>query len=371
MRPWIVIVVLAVLLPACGSGATESPSEAEPQDTPPAGGAATEPTGETATAPAADTASSDAAAGPTETTTVLMGIQEGAGSNLPAVIAQQQGIFAEHGLEVEFVPLAGSALLSSLVSGSVAFFSQAPQMAVTAATQGAALQFFCGNVPGNWTSVMAPVDNDLPSIADGATWQEVMQALEGRRLGLAALGATQEFWTRALADAAGADADAMILTPIGVGPPAIAALDGDQVDAFLGYPFLEQQLVARGDVELLFSFSEEGPLAGEMITGFLATADWVQANPETASAVCESLGTAMAFFQDEANRDVVDQVLSEEFGIADQAVRDEVLDGGVLELFDPELYCEPLEQAISVFNEFGSGAAAEVGCGELFWQGAG
>lgn len=361
MRVWMTLLLLAAFLAGCSSDTTTTPSDVQSEE-------------QTAQAPsdaAAVEGEPTAPAAPAETTVVRMGIQEGAGSNLPPIIAVQEGIFAEHGLEVEFVPLQGSALLSSIVSGSVDFFSQAPQLAATASQQGADLRFFCGNVPSNWTSVMAPVESDLPSTADGASWEEVMQALEGKRVGLAALGATQEFWIRALADEAGADVNTMTLTPIGVGPAAIAALDGGQIDAFLGYPFLEQQLVARGDVEVLFPFAEEGPLAGEMITGWIGAGEWLDANAATATAICDSLGEAMAFFQDEGNRDTVDAVLEQQFGIADAGVREEVLDGGVLDVFDPELHCDRLEQAVSVFSEFGAAAAgSDLSCDTLFWSGA-
>ena len=201
--------LLVALAAGCSSGTstddatqTEAPAAATEEATEPAPAATEEGTSaptasEAATPTDAATATevaTEAAAAPPEQPVVQAGDPGGAGSNLPSIIASQQGFFEERGLTVEFVPLQGSALLSSIVSGSVQFFSQAPQLAAMAQSQGANLQFFCGNVPSNWTSVMAPADSGLPSTADGASWEEVILSLEGQRLGLSALGATQEFW---------------------------------------------------------------------------------------------------------------------------------------------------------------------------------
>lgn len=352
------LMVVAVLASACSgadtssdAGGAEAPTAAEDQDTASAG--------------------DDGEAGPAPT--LSMGIQEGAGSNLPSVVAREIGAFEEQGLDVEFVPLAGSALLGAVASGDIQFFSQAVQLVGQAIQSDVQLRFFCGSYPTNWSTILVPTAAGLTSTEEGATWQEALASLEGSTLGVAALGATQEHWILSLLRGAGVDEDALTLVPVGVGPSAVAALQGGQVDAVIGYSFINQQLAATGETEVLLTFDETGPefLGDQMNTGFVAPLSWLEENPETADAVCTALGDAMAWAADEANAEQLGEILAgPDFGIDDPAVRDEILaSDGILPNFSPEIDCERLERAADFFVEFGTfDPEPPISCETAVWE---
>lgn len=365
-RALVIVAAVGLVAAGCGGGASTPASPGSGDATSDASeGSASE--GSTATSAGESAAPSVAPAA------VTMAVQEGAASNLPMAVARDQGLFAAEGLEVEFVPLAGSALLPAITSGDVQFFSQAVQIVGTAIQQDVQLRFFCGGSDTNWTVVMAPTSSDLPTTADGATWQESLQSLEGSTLGVAALGATQEHWIRSLMNAAGMDEDSITLVPVGVGPSAIAALDGGQVDAILGYSFIKEQLLAAGDTEQLLAFDETGTdvLGDQMNTGMVADQAWLDANPDVATRLCDAFGNAMSWFQDPANADNLREILAgPDFGITDTSVQDEIVaPDGVLTYFSPEIDCERLERASQFFVDFGTfEAEPPINCDTAVWS---
>lgn len=369
--PALLLTALLVLVAACGGddapavddATADSAATGQPDETP-ADDLVDDATETTAEQPPA----------PEETVTLSMGVQEGSGSNLPAVVAQQEGIFAAHGLEVEFVPLAGSALLGAITSGDIQFFNQAVQLVGQAIQSNVELRFFCGNYPTNWSTLLVPTSAGLTSTAEGATWQEALQQLEGATLGVAALGATQEHWLVSLLGGAGLDEEALTLVPVGVGPPAIAAFQSGQVDALIGYSFINQQLLAEGETEVLMTFDETGPeyLGEQMNTGWAAPLSWLEENPEVAEQLCTALGEAMEWFQDEANHPRLHEILAgPDFAIDDEAVREEILDpDGILGSFSTEIDCDRLERAANFFVEFGTFQPdPPINCETAVWSG--
>lgn len=365
-RAFVVAAALGMFIAGCGSGES-NPTSSD------SGGQTSEASDRSTVEEASAGTEAESAAPSAAPVAVTMAVQEGAASNLPMAVARDQGMFEAQGLEVEYIPLAGNALLPAITSGDVQFFSQAVQIVGTAIQQDVQLRFFCGGSDTNWTVVMAPTSSDLPSTADGATWQESLQSLEGSTLGVAALGATQENWARSLMNAAGMDEDSITLVPVGVGPSAIAALDGGQVDAILGYSFIKEQLLAAGDTEQLFAFDETGPdgLGDQMNTGMVADVAWLDANPDVAQRICAAFGEAMSWFQDPANETELRAILAgPDFGITDETVQDQIMSpDGVLTYFSPEVDCARLERAADFFVEFGTFQAEPViDCETAVWS---
>jgi ABC-type nitrate/sulfonate/bicarbonate transport system substrate-binding protein len=305
------------------------------------------------------------------TTKVQMAIQEGALSNLPAVVAQEQGIFRKHRLDVEFVPMQGGAVLSSVVSGAVQFVSQSPQIVGTARQQGQDLQFFSGGVRSNWSVLAAQKSAGLPATSDGADWKAVIQGLKGKKVGIAALGATQEQWMNGLIKGAGLARDDITLVPVGVGAPAIAALDSKQVDAVLTQPSAEQALVARGDISILQRLDEGGPFAGEMLTGYIASAKWLDSHADVAKRLQQSLAEATQYFQDPANAKTIDALLIKTFGVKAPEARQAILaSDGPISKFDTAADCAGLERAISNLEQAGTLKPTSEPCKTMLWTGA-
>jgi ABC-type nitrate/sulfonate/bicarbonate transport system substrate-binding protein len=304
-------------------------------------------------------------------TKVQMAIQEGALSNLPAVVAQEQGMFRKHQLDVEFVPMQGGAVLSSVVSGAVQFVSQSPQIVGTAQQHGQDLRFFAGGVRSNWSVLAAPKSAGLPSTSSGADWKAVIAGLKGKKVGIAALGATQEQWMNGLIRGAGLKRGDITLVPVGVGAPAIAALDSKQVDAVLTQPSAEQALVARGDISILQRLDEAGPFAGEMLTGYIASGKWLDSHADVAKRLNQALTEATQYFQDPANQKVIDATLVKDFGVKAPQARQAILaSDGPISKFAGGLDCAGLERAISNLQQAGTLKPTTNPCKSMLWTGA-
>jgi ABC-type nitrate/sulfonate/bicarbonate transport system substrate-binding protein len=303
------------------------------------------------------------------TATVEMAIQEGGLSSLPAIVAKQHGLFEKHGLDVQFVSVQGGAVLSSLVSGAVQFAVQAPQLVGTANQQGQDLRFFSGAIQSNNIVLVAPSTAGLPSTEDGASWEDVMRALKGKQVGIAALGASQEQWMNGLVKGAGMSIGDVTLVPVGVGASGIAALDSGQVDAIMTAPPAEQALVARGDVSVLLRLGDAGPFAGEMLTGYLATDDWLNANADVAKRLRQALDDGIRFIHSQANSQAVDRILMKEFAIKSPDARKAMLEpDGPLSRFDADIQCQSLERAITHLVDAGTLKPTADVCASMTWS---
>jgi ABC-type nitrate/sulfonate/bicarbonate transport system substrate-binding protein len=217
----------------------------------------------------------------------------------------------------------------------------------------------------------APKSTNLPTTASGTDWQTVVRSLKGKKVGVAALGATQEQWMNGLIKGAGMKTGDVTLVPVGVGPPAIAALDSNQVDAVLTQPSAEQALVARGDISTLYHLDEGGPFASEMLTGYVATGKWLDANPDVAKRLCSAMTEAITFFQDPANQKTLDGMLASTFAVKAPEAREAILasDGPVTK-FQRSLDCNGLEHAITNLQRAGTLKPAVEPCKTMLWNGA-
>ena len=285
---------------------------------------------------------------------------------VPVRVAQELGMFEERGLQVEFLPIQGvGPALSALENGSATAHTNVVSVLATANSEGADLRAFCGDLDLTQGAVFAAPDSDLP-VADGDNWEEVVQAWEGKTIGVFALGGAIQAEFEALFEAAGVPLDSVQYSAVGVGEQAIAALEEGVVDLLFGFPFLSQNLEAR-DFTQLFLWEEDAPEGlGAASVNFLAKKDWLDDNPEAAATFCDVLTEVEAELFDHPEE--LTAAVRTEFGLEGEALELAVAPDGPLSNHNTEIDCEQVETLIQRDIENGiAPAGAATSCDELVW----
>jgi NitT/TauT family transport system substrate-binding protein len=263
--------------------------------------------------------------------TVTMAIQGSSRSNVPFLIADQEGFFKDHGINFETVPIEGGGgpVVAAVASGSVDVILQAPNVVGSANQQGQDLRYFCGNSSLHSWTILSQPGSGITAFEDSGDWVEVVKSLEGKTVGIPGRGASLEASLYGLIDEAGVDREAIEFRAIGFGDPARVAFEAGQVDAMIGYPFLSSQMVRSGKAELALDLASNGPESFRdlFVDGFAASAKWLEGNPEVAEDFCAALADSEAYIADAANHDALAQLLRSDFALEDEQVIEDAIAG--------------------------------------------
>ena len=272
---------------------------------------------------------------------------------LPAIVAQENGIFEEHGIDVEFI---GQPPSLQGTQGMEATKANVGQLSTTTLAQGfqngEEFVFFCGGLKVIQTSLVAAPDSDLPSVEDGASWQEVLQALEGKKIGIQTpVGSgVQLLFAAALKEAGVKD-----VTYVNIGTDmqvATASLGNGSIDVAQVTPPVLQNLVGSDKAKQLL-YLPDGPDAykNNYGSGWTAPASWLQEDPEAADAFCDSIEEGLQFIQDDANAEEAAALLQKDTGVpaevAAQVIADDVYADFGTEM-DPAVIDETLNMYIDL-----------------------
>ncbi|HLU98567.1 MAG TPA: ABC transporter substrate-binding protein [Thermobifida alba] len=272
---------------------------------------------------------------------------------LPVVIAEQEGMFEERGIELEIVEQPTN--LQGM-QGLEATESDVGQVSVTTLVQGWQAGnegvFFCGGIDVIQTTLMAAPDSDLPSTEDGATWQEVLQALEGKKIGIQTpVGSgVQLLFAEALAEAGVED---VTYVNVGAGSTtALAALENNSVDVIQINPTGTQYALDAGSGKPLV-YLPDGPRAYRDLygSGWVAPTEFVEERPETAAAFCDAVDEALGFIRDDANAQTTVSALAADTGVSPQVA--ELVLEQVYDDFSTELDEETLTRTFDTYVELG------------------
>lgn len=284
-----------------------------------------------------------AACGSDETSddTITMAIQGVSRSNVPFEVAMDEGLFEDHGVTVETVPIEGGGgpVIAAMASGSVDVILQAINVVGGANQQGQEIQYFCGNSSDHSYTILTQPDSGLPTFEETGDWAEVMRGLEGTTFGIPGRGSALESFTLGLLEDAGVNPDSIEFRAIGFGDPARVAFEAGQVDAMMGYPFASSQLVRAGNAELALDLAKDGPdnFRGMFVDGFAASAEWLEANPDLADNFCAALRDANEWIADDGNHDALAELLRADFALTDDAVIEDAINGmSILKVQLPE-----------------------------------
>lgn len=143
---------------------------------------------------------------------------------MPARVAEQQGFFKAHGLDVSVVGFtSGSDLTKAMVGGSVDVGAATGLDAVSGAAKHLDLPAFYGVMSASPMALIVGKNSTISGFSD----------LAGKKVGISAAGSLTDFITRAAAKKAGVAPDKLKEVPLGAPSSTISALSRGDVDAFV------------------------------------------------------------------------------------------------------------------------------------------
>lgn len=247
---------------------------------------------------------------------------------LPVMVAQEKGFFDDADVKIDIVAQPNNL---QGIQALEATKSQAGMVSATTFAQGVQagsdVKMFCGGLRYAQSSLIAEAGSDLPSIEDGATPEEVLHALEGKKVG-AQTPTGSGF--QLLLQAAFAEAGVEDITWVNVGGSnsvTQASLQNGSVDAAQSSPPGTQTLEENGVAKVLMYMPENTSIYRDLYgSGWVGPTSWLEENEETAKAFCDATAEAVAYINDEANRDEVREIFMADTGVNDVAVADAVLE---------------------------------------------
>jgi ABC-type nitrate/sulfonate/bicarbonate transport system substrate-binding protein len=286
-------------------------------------------------------------------TTVKVMMFPGQGYRLEPLVAEDQGFFKDRGIKMEIVDqpptLQG-------VQGLMATKSDVSQLTVGTLGQGVQggndAKFFCGGINVLQTSLMVPTDSKLPSVEDGATWEEVLQSLEGKKVGVQTPvgSALQLIFAAALKEAGVTDVTYVNLGGAPTG--TIAALENGSVDVAQTNPPTTQYFQETKAAKPILYMSD-GPkvYADYYGSGWASPTAWLDENPDLASDFCAAMKESLAYIQDPANKDSLAALFAKDTGLKESTallVLDEAYDDYATELDE-----STLQETMEAYHDLG------------------
>lgn len=286
-------------------------------------------------------------------TTVKVMMFPGQAYRLEALVAEKQGYLKDHGIKMEITDqpptLQG-------IQGLYASKSDVGQVTVGTLGQGVQAgdkaKFFCGGINVLQTSLMVPPDSKLPSTEDGATWQEVLQSLEGKKVGIQTpVGSgLQLIFAAALKEAGVTDVTYVNLGGAPTG--TIAALKNGAVDVAQANPPTTQYFEQSGAAKSIL-YMADGPkvYADYYGSGWVAPDSWLDENPELAEEFCAAMTEALDYIQDPGNKDAISTLFENDSTLDPKTV--EAMVGVAYDDFSTSLDEDQLQRTFDAYVELG------------------
>jgi NitT/TauT family transport system substrate-binding protein len=239
-------------------------------------------------------------------------IQEWTGDiiNIVPWVADAEGLFQKHCLDVKFVPLvSGPGSYSAMVSGAIDYANGAPDGIMRSRAKNVDLRLIGNMYAAQWSALVARNELSLPHAGQG--YPAIMQDFVGKKIGVTVIGGTTEAYVRSSFEGAGLSGSSATFVSVGGVVTAIPALKNGVVDAAMMFgtgPDLAEVLGA-GKIVLDLRKRGVGPAAVQALWG--ATLSWagygpnIDKNPDAAAAFVAANDEAIAWIQDDKNRNAV------------------------------------------------------------------
>ncbi|MYN12366.1 ABC transporter substrate-binding protein [Pusillimonas sp. TS35] len=246
-----------------------------------------------------------------ELTPVTLIYFTGSSESIQIGVMVEHKLFEKHGLKPEFAnATSGPAITSALASGSVQFGPGYPGLYLPALKQKRDLVVAAPFAETSFYSIIGHADADIKDPGKGLTDQAKanLKQLEGKRVGVTALGAQTQIFVQLLAQQAGVDASKITFIPTGGAASALSAFKTNQVDYLVTWIPEDGLMKDAGIGYKNLVNVNTGPdnTFGDLINDlWLANGKFVRENPEAALAFCKATIEARQFIADPANKDAV------------------------------------------------------------------
>jgi NitT/TauT family transport system substrate-binding protein len=224
---------------------------------------------------------------------------------LPAVLAQQLGLFGKHGLQVELSDEpagvdAETQMLSGNVDGVVGFYDHTIDLQGKGKSTESVVQF--SQVPGE-VEVVSSKATDVRSFAD----------FKGKSLGVTGLGSSTNFLTKFLAVRAGLSPSDVTSVPVQAGSTFIAAMEQDKIQGGMTTEPTTTALAKKGDARVLIDMrTAEGAkaaLGGTYPAACLyMTTNWVNSHKATTQKLADAFVETLHWINTHTAADIAAQL---------------------------------------------------------------
>jgi NitT/TauT family transport system substrate-binding protein len=217
--------------------------------------------------------------------------------SLPDQVAANEGIFEDNGLDVEFSEApAGPVTVQLVVGGEADAGSAPPDLILKAWNAGQRLPIVSSALNAMTWFIVASPDFEC----DTDAYPELIECLRGKKLGVAARGASTELLFTALLREGGLEPTDVTFVPTGLLQTAIPAIQQGTVDVNLAFdPTFRRVEESGGRVWLsLGDVPAFDPWSHAL---YYMNDDFSAANPKAAEAFHRAIGEAIEWMNDPAN----------------------------------------------------------------------
>ena len=338
---WIAaLLAMALIAAACGGDSTDSDTADGTADSEESSEEATESTEAATSTTEAETTTTE----PEETTTTaapeptpIRLVFVPATTGLLVNVAQEQGFFADNGLDVELTPATNISEIIPTLGQQVEISLGTATDLIRANDSGLDVVQILGNTNDTednpFVRVIVPADSGIESVAD----------LAGRRVSSPTLSGVIHVATQFWAQQEGIDPST--IEGVQVPPPnTVEQFTAGQVDAAEALEPFASALVGQGNVSIGDPFAAIGlPLATNF---WVANGEWAAANPDAVAAFATSLEQAQSFV--ESNDVEARAILQGYTGMADP-----VAANVALPTFNLEIRTDDLARWVEVLESLG------------------
>lgn len=326
---WVALLVIALLAAACGSSSGDDAAEPTTSD-------AEAQAEESEAEPEEAEAEPEAEQTDPEPTQIRLAFVP-ATTGLLVNVAQEQGYFAENGLNVELMPTTNVSEIIPTLGQQVEISLGTSTDLIRASDSGLDVVQILGNTidteDNPFVRVIVPADSGIEGVAD----------LAGTRVSSPTLSGVIHVATLYWAQQEGIDPDS--IEGVQVPPPAtVEQFNAGQVGAAEALEPFASALVGMGNVSIGDPFASIGlPLATNF---WVANGEWAANNPDAVAAFALSLEQAQAFV--ESNDEDARAILQGYTGMPDP-----VAAGVSLPTFDLEIRTDDLSRWVDVLVSLG------------------
>lgn len=245
---------------------------------------------------------------PKELTSIKVGVFPNNFFSLGIEVARLGGFFEKNGLKPDFfyVTKGGPEMTSALVGNSLDFGENSVDNLILARKQGLDMVTVAGNVQKMPFSMV--LRDGVNCDEAGQPYPAPMKCFEGKTVGVTALGASTDLFTREMLKAAGVNLDNVTFVAVGGPTTAYPALRAGQIDGFLAFEPMQTLGTAAGVSKVLVDLRKgDGPADFRDVAynTWWALGSTVKNRPDVVAAFQKTIAEANDFIADPANFDQV------------------------------------------------------------------
>ena len=244
-------------------------------------------------------------------TKITIGVAAMSPRTIPLLVAQEQGLFAKHGIEARIVLIKGApTLVASLISGDIEVGYTGGTAVLGAASQGLYLRIL--------SSISSKLTHSLVANPSFKTAEQ----LRGKRFGIQSIGGSTWMHTILGLEHVGLDVkrDNISLLVIGDSVLISQSLEAGRIDAAVLDGALVRRLKSKGFYIVADMTSANIPMLNQAI---VVTQELLQKRAGVAENILMALVDSLAYTLSPANKSVVAKTMMRRFHIDDPVIAEE------------------------------------------------